>query len=429
MQGGPTVRWLQRDGTQRQEAGRNFNTQSGNRSPLGRFRMLEAIEDRWTTRPESKRAAIRRARLACPGKAATLLGIGEGEDVVLVDGFVIRIEQAGLWQAVQVKDPVSARRTLDANLKLQRAALQQWALTNRSSWRYTILDRHGLKPLRGDGAESNPRIARFIDTRLIPRLRGVSMPEGTEAVTPEAPAIKPRELLARFGPNFALVGGQQFELIPYFGEAPPPHLYHIQLMTGRQFLGIKAQERDVALRRYDEIVESAVEGALRPAGGRPHPDLFSDDRYRVVRTPAGRYFVSQRFGDYCVEGRDGLLYHFDGVEFGVQICGMSTAEVLTPFAVRIFRDYYPHMFVDRLGGALALCMPRSDSYFRSLDRLPLEEALLHHLESARQTLCNGYSPANSLYHPIQALMRPVVSEEVARAQRLPIYRYDEATSA
>ena len=117
------------------------------------------------------------------------------------------------------------------------------------------------------------------------------------------------------------------------------------------------------------------------------------------------------------------MYQFDAVEFGLQIAGLNSSEVMTPFGVRIFRDRYSHMFVEDLGGTLALCMPKSDSYFSSLDRFPLEEALLHHLESARQTLCSGYTPGNSLYHPIHVLGRPTLTELEARQRQLPVYRY------
>ena len=81
------------------------------------------------------------------------------------------------------------------------------------------------------------------------------------------------------------------------------------------------------------------------------------------------------------------------------------------------------MFVGSLGYGNFLCMPRDSQYFRDMYEMPLEEALLHHLESARMTLCAGYMPLNSAYHPIRSLGRRTLSEREARRRHLPIYRY------
>ena len=431
--------------------------------------MLEAVEnvDGRTTRSsggESGRGqplgpAAHRANAVCPVKVEALLGIGDREDVAVIDGVIIRLRRTGLRQAGQKGEPVSARKSVAATLELHLAALRQWAQTHRSSWRYTALDRHGPRP---DGG-SSPRIARFVHERVIPflseggaskgcrvRVEGERAARGAgenrvlreereawegEAVRErregceerEASGVSPELVLSGIERSFALIGGHKFELVPFVGEPPKRHHFHLRLASGK-FLGIKMEPRAVALRRFDSALAGVVEDALREKGGSAEggggsADLFSDERYRVVRSPAGRYFASQRCGDYCVEGRDGRLYQFDGVEFGLQIAGLSSSEVMTPFGVRIFRDRYPHMFVEDLGGKLALCMPKSDSYFRSLERLPLEEALLHHLESARQTLCNGYTPGNSLYHPIHVLGRPTLTEGEARERELPVYRY------
>ena len=432
--------------------------------------MLESVEnvDGRTTRSsggESGREqplapAAHRANAVCPVKVEALLGIGDREDVAVIDGVIIRLRRTGLRQAGQEGEPASARKTVAATLDLHLAALRQWALTHRSSWRYTALDRHGPHP---DGG-SSPRIARFVHEKVIPflserdgvserrvevggasesgfggaRVEGevreeceVREEEGEGKRECEAGGISPELVLSGIERSFALIGGHKFELVPFVGEPPKRHHFHLRLASGKQFLGIRMEPRAVALRRYDSALAGVVEEALREKGGSAQgsggsADLFSDERYRVVRTPAGRYFASQRCGDYCVEGRDGRLYQFDGVEFGLQIAGLNSSEVMTPFGVRIFRDRYPHMFVEDLGGKLALCMPKSDSYFRSLERLPLEEALLHHLESARQTLCNGYTPGNSLYHPIHVLGRPTLTEGEARERELPVYRYSRS---
>jgi len=401
--------------------------------------MLEAVndEDGRAIRPAS--GSRPSSKGPTPGqagghraKAGALLGIGDREDVAVVGGVIIRLERTGSRQAAQKGEPTSASKTVQATLELHLAALRQWALTHRSSWRYTSLDRYGPRPEAG----SSPRVARFVHDRVIPLLRAragveIAVEVGNEAgeredeLGREEWGISPQQVLAGIDQSFALIGGSKYELVPFFGEPPKRHLLHLQLASGNQFMGIKMEPRETALRRFDSALERVVDEALRPQGERAggSADLFCDEGYRVVRTPAGRYFVSQRCGDYCVEGRDGKLYQFDAVEFGLQIAGLNSSEVMTPFGVRIFRDRYSHMFVEDLGGTLALCMPKSDSYFSSLDRLPLEEALLHHLESARQTLCSGYTPGNSLYHPIHVLGRPTLTELEARQRQLPVYRY------
>ena len=448
MQGGPTVRRLHRDREQGARervgkgAGRTLATPSGLRSsPTVRFRMLEAVhkEDGRATRSDSGsrpssqgsargQAGGHRAKAVCPVKVGALLGIGDREDVAVVGGVIIRLERTGARQADQKGEPVSVCKTVQATLDLHLAALRQWALTHRSSWRYTSLDRHGPRPEAG----SSPRVARFVHDRVIPLLRArarvaVEVGNGAGEIEEEAGrerwGISPQQVLAGIDQSFALIGGSKYELVPFFGEPPKRHLLYLQLPSGNQFLGIGMEPRETALRRFDSALERVVDEALRPPGEGGSADLFCDEGYRVVRTPAGRYFVSQRCGDYCVEGRDGKLYQFDAVEFGLQIAGLNSSEVMTPFGVRIFRDRYSHMFVEDLGGTLALCMPKSDSYFSSLDRLPLEEALLHHLESARQTLCSGYTPGNSLYHPIHVLGRPTLTELEARQRDVPVYRY------
>ena len=114
-------------------AGRTLATPSGNRSSSRvRFRMLESVEnvDGRTTRSsggESGREqplapAAHRANAVCPVKVEALLGIGDREDVAVIDGVIIRLRRTGLRQAGQEGEPASARKTVAATLDLHLAA-------------------------------------------------------------------------------------------------------------------------------------------------------------------------------------------------------------------------------------------------------------------------------------------------------------------
>jgi len=88
-------------------------------------------------------------------------------------------------------------------------------------------------------------------------------------------------------------------------------------------------------------------------------------------------------------------------------------------------DSYRHMFL--LGGepGESICMPRPGEYYRRLHGLPLEEAILQHLEAARLTLCSGYfyEKGHISYHDIGELGLRVISPDEAHTRQLPVYRY------
>ena len=86
---------------------------------------------------------------------------------------------------------------------------------------------------------------------------------------------------------------------------------------------------------------------------------------------------------------------------------------------------YRHMFVyDGQAGA-SICIRQDGGYYRRLHKLPLEAALLHHLETTRMTLCAGYYHGNysQPFHDIRTLERQTVSREKARQAGWPVYLY------
>ena len=443
MLGGPTVRRIHRDREQREAARRGLADEPSPVASAGghhsvRFRMLgRAVAGRAapprTERAQSARSlAGRSARAAdgaaCPLRMADILGLGSADSAAVIDGDIVAVEKAqvggmGLTQSSYHAIGGNARTDLaarvDHSISHQLAAIEQWARTRGANARYAPLDRHGPRPSRQSGAQ----IARFVHERLIPALEQGGDP-GQRQISRSRITISAHQLLPRLERSFAFVGSCWFELVPFLGT-PQYRQFHLRRGQG-EFLGIRASSRTATLRRYDRILKQVVEETFG-AETREGPDLFVNQRYRVIRTPAGRYFLSQRILPYAIEGRDAKLYWFGEAEFGIQITGLRPAEVFTPYGVRVYAEHYPHMFVDSLGGALVICMPRSQTYFRGLFRLPLEEALQRHLESARLTLCAGYVPENSLLHPIHVLGRKTISEGEALRLKVPVYRYYRST--
>ena len=444
MLGGPTVRGIHRERVQREANRRDLGDERSRAASDGRhhsvrFRMLEPVVAGRAALP--LRTALARFarslperspgvtdRAACPLRMADILGLESRDAAAVIAGDIVPITKAriggrGATYSYEARsgDGLSDLATrVDRSIHHQLPAIEQWARTRGANGRYAPLDRHGPRPSR----QSDALIARFVHERLIPALEQGDDSEHRH-ISRSRITISHRQVLPRLERSFAFVESRWYELVPFYGT---PRYRQLHLRCGKeQFLGIRASSRTATLRRYDRILEQVVEETFgsEVSGG---PDLFVDERYRVFRTPAGRYFLSRRISQYAIEGRDRKLYCFGEAEFSIQITGLRPAEVITSYGVRVFAEHYPHIFVDSLGGALVICMPRSQAYFRSLFRLPLEEALQRHLESARLTLCAGYVPENSLLHPIHVLGRTTISEGEARLQRLPIYRYYQSTA-
>ena len=166
----------------------------------------------------------------------------------------------------------------------------------------------------------------------------------------------------------------------------------------------------------------AVGPSARGAG--PEARVYDNGRHAVVRTTMGRQWVTLRVPPYVVEGENRRLYRFGAVEIGICLTGDKVSDVVHGSAACVIHPY-AHMFV--LGGdsGSPICMPRSAQYFRRLHRLPLAEAVLQHLESARMTLCSGLFHQNwsTPYHPIASVALGRISATEARRLQLPIYRY------
>jgi hypothetical protein len=99
-----------------------------------------------------------------------------------------------------------------------------------------------------------------VHDRVIPLLRAragveIAVEVGNEAgeredeLGREEWGISPQQVLAGINQSFALIGGSKYELVPFFGEPPKRHLLHLQLASGNQFMGIKMEPRETALRR------------------------------------------------------------------------------------------------------------------------------------------------------------------------------------
>ena len=170
------------------------------------------------------------------------------------------------------------------------------------------------------------------------------------------------------------------------------------------------EPRAVALRRYDSALAGVVEEALREKGG------SAQGRWRECGS-VQRRALSRRAhagGSLLRESAlRGLLCR--GARWqvvSVRRCGVRSSDRRVEqqrgddaFWCADFSRSLPTHVLSRISeGKLALCMPKSDSYFRSLERLPLEEALLHHLESARGRLC-----AMATHRGIRSIIRSTCS--------------------
>ena len=267
----------------------------------------------------------------------------------------------------------------------------------------------------------------FIHACLVPRLRQEEA--GPSPETPRPARFSPADFVAsRMERFFAFSGRCWHGLVPFWGR-PEPRQFHLQIGDD-QFLGVRTEPCGRVLARYDALLQEGVrrEFSAPPEAAAGQYEVYRDAIYSVICAPHGRYVLCRRLAPYVIEGEDQQLYYFDAVELGLPLGSVEVSQVVRPHVVRVMHPY-KHMFVHRYDAAQIICMPRSETYYSTLHQLPLEEALLRHLESARLTLCAGYTPAVSAFHPIGAVSRRVVSPEEALARGLPVYRYHRGRSA
>ncbi len=302
-------------------------------------------------------------------------------------------------------------------VRLRQPSLRHWAAASAGS-AYAELDRPGLTP----SAIIADRVDAFVYDRLIPFLKDLRHQRPERKRPPAAAALEP-SLVPELDDRFAFIAERWYQLVPFFGSSGRGSF--VFRLQDQQFIGLRTESTRAAVGRYDSLLRDAVCAALpsHQIGSREHCDLYHDDRYSVIRTPGGRHFLSYRLPPYVIEGVDRKLYHFDGAEIGIAITSIDVRQVITSQAVQVLHAYR-HMFVSFMGNGHFVCMPRGLPYFNELYRLPLEEALLRHLESGRLTLCAGYQPSNAVLHPIQATGRRTISLNEARKRSLPVYWYD-----
>ena len=452
MNGGPTVRRLHREREERRQlqgygARRAFRL-LGRRAGMatatppepgefaGQFVCLGT-----TRRPSAPVAPVESQRPAFPLRMGGVLGVGTRQGVIVIDGRLghlqrhkqsstdIPVAYGGVQQYVRFDSTVERR--LGEALEARWTSLRQWC-RHAGEQRYAELDAlQGTPPVialdRIDGFV-NERLIPFIDAYVDNEVESTSAPDQALPVA----AVVERVMPALDG-SFAFVAGRWLRLIPFFGN-PRPGQPLLEVGT-EQLIGIQSQPASTALNGYDTALREAVSAACAGAtedgaddGSRQDThsecDLYRRDPYGIIRTPRGRYFVTQRQPPYVVEGMDKKLYYFDGAEIGIQITSTRVKGVITSACVQVLHSYR-HMFVGSLGVGNFICMPRDYPYYQDLYRQPLERALLEHLESGRMTLCAGYQPVNASIHRIQTVGRKTIGLAEVRRRNLPVYWFNE----
>lgn len=370
-----------------------------------------------------------------PFSTTSLLGLnGPSVDALVLDGLALQLGDRrpragetpvlvnGLPKVVQSCMPL--KDLLRQNLDRHHRALDLWAQQAHGSLNPVY---RNLPPLSAGAAA----IERFVRERLVPRLRAEgagSMPapmpagENLDALTDAAiQSVLATPLWPRW---FAFYHNTWHSLAPFSG----PRLngrFHL-VWKGQAFIGMTREQWRLAIRQCDRNLEEAVRGgfAWREEQRLQSQALYQDSTYAVLRTPTQHYFVCRRIPPYVVEGWDHRLYLFPAVQVGVPLISLDPEQVLSPLAARVMHAYR-HMFSYSSEGGGAICMPMPSTYYPNLYRLPLEEALLRHLEAARMTLCAGYHEGNRGYalHDIQRLNLAAISPQEVRDRGLPVYRF------
>ena len=423
---GPTVKRLRREREARERERRSERRRS--RAPSVRW-------PRPHPRPQTSQRRLVHTQPRQPRKSPTfplsmaaLLELERVPDVVVLDGRIRQIR----WGLAGPGEPGvemsgCCRKTRDCGLlherltramQTERTALEAWIRSTGVNWKRAddFDDLPGTQPTADVGG-----VEEFLFSRLIPLLKQKSC--GYQEERPAASSQVPKEVaFPGLERRFAFIGRRWHALVPFFGA---PGLGQFQLRLGDdQFIGIRVEERQKKLERYDAMLQEAVRQACpRPAKQRTGRTLlFQDETYAVVATPRDRYFLCRHIPPYVVEGPDRKLYFFEEVEVGIQIAHTDIEQLIQPRKAKVMHPYR-HMFLSDSGTSGAICMPRPETYYRELHRLTLEEALLHHLEAARLTLCAGYTPASTPHHSIHFLNRRTLREEEALERGLPIYHY------
>lgn len=424
MLGGPTVRRIHREREYGLRPSRLIAGQRS-RSHVTRVRLPDR-PPRTTPRPLLPTQVKWEERPPCPFPCniSAVLGLDRYPGLVVLDGRLGQVLRglsrpsgpsvvlAGArWQ---IGFGESLRERLMRAFRLHLPGLMHWAGAQQGEGMYARLDN-----LPGDAnPNSDHQVGTFIHDRLIPHLRYLIPAPREKGISV---SVLVDALMARFEPRFAFLEDRWYGLIPFFGKPEP---LQPEFNVGRdQYLGLEAEPVSKALERYDAALQVVVRDVFSEGSFfQGKEGLFRSDIYTVIRTPGGRYYICQQVPPYVVEGEDRKLYYFDGVEIGIHLTSLDPRRVIQPVCVRVLQEYR-HMFVGGYGGGSFICMPRGRAYFDELHQLPLEEALVRHLESARMTLCGGYMPFNSAHHPIRILNRPMLSEREARKRGLPIYWY------
>lgn len=370
----------------------------------------------------------------CPIDMAGLLGLASDADVVVIRGRIMSaLAEAGggpsggggRESSWQLKPAGSLEGRLEAVVKERYSRVLRWFSRDHANrGRYGHLDTHGTLPT----PDQTARILQFIHHRVIPRLSDRPSPVGASrkasALPPRGANGKARSFrrisLDAFDDYFGFVAGKWHELVPFYGTHDIGTTFRFK---GGRFTAVRSDHQSKALARYDAMLEDTVREALpNRAEQAASTELYRSGSYALIRTPLGKHFLCRRVPPYALESESGLLFYFDAVEVGIEISATRTEEVIVPNIV-LATHPYRHMFISNLESKHIVCMPRPKLYYHRLHQLPLEEAMLEHLESARMTLCAGYGPNNSGFHPIDVLGREVISEEEAKARRVPIYPF------
>ena len=353
---------------------------------------------------------------ACPIRIQDLLDLQPNRDVAVI-GDQILVGNRGNGTGNRLKRVGSLRGRLNAATRTSYSSLQRWASGyRRSGGRYGHLDTWGEIP----GPETARAVERFVYERLIPRLSDQSPAESVPESPPASPSTE-LDTMALDGLEeaFCFSEGVWHELVSYYGAHSRGPVFRVE---DGCYLAVRSEPQTAALRRYNRMLEESVRRAVPRAGSAPKSHLFRKGDHSVIETPLGKTFLCRKLSPFAVEAEDGRLYYFDEIEYGIEITGTETRDVIRPNAVLAMHPYR-HMFVSNLGNMYIVCMPRAELYYRRLYQLDLETAMLEHLESARMTLCAGYDPASSFLHPIQTLGREVIGEKEAAARKVTVYPY------
>lgn len=344
-----------------------------------------------------------RPRTRCPLTLHQLLGLDGDARVAVLDGELhacVR-SRAGAYR-LEHRGNLAAR--LHDMVEERAASLRIWASRT--------LNGVDSEMCPTPPAADAPVIRAFIDERLIPALAT----HETGVADPSIP--RPEVCLPDMGRWFAVGWGEWLELAPFQGDA---HGHLVFRFDDQEFAVVKRTPWRDALRTRGAELESTLSRALVGEDGTIGRALYRGATHSVVQATDDLWLCARRIAPYAVQGRDGRLFRFGAVDIGIALTGTDTPQVLGHMCVRALHRY-PHMFIASSVTNI-VCMPQPLGYYEELYQLPLEQALIAHLEAARMALCAGYGPLNSDVHPIEILDLPVLGEAEAFRQGLPVYPY------